>query len=201
MAQIAVDVVLIPSEEMTDTAIEANRKLSKKNPDKIVLDREKSLPHISLAMGCIDQRKIADIEIILRKIAEKLPIRFLNIVNIHTHTNITGEKVSVLQIENTDRLQSLHEQVMTSMKPYFSYDVTADMLLSDGTVGESTLQWIKNYPAESGYENFFPHITLGYGEIRLESLPARFNVSKIALCRLGNHCTCRKVLAAAELTA
>jgi len=87
------------------------------------------------------------------------------------------------------------------MKPYFSYDVTADMLLSDGTVGESTLQWIKNYPAESGYENFFPHITLGYGEIRLESLPARFNVSKIALCRLGNHCTCRKVLAAAELTA
>ena len=201
MAQIAVDVVLIPSEEITDTAIEANRKLSKKNPDKIVLDREKSLPHISLAMGCIDQRKIADIEIILRKIAEKLPIRFLNIVNIHTHTNITGEKVSVLQIENTDRLQSLHEQVMTSMKPYFSYDVTADMLLSDGTVGESTLQWIKNYPAESGYENFFPHITLGYGEIRLESLPARFNVSKIALCRLGNHCTCRKVLAAAELTA
>ena len=201
MAKIAVDVVLIPSEEMTDTAIEANRKLSKKNPDKIVLDREKSLPHISLAMGCIDQRKIADIEIILRKIAEKLPIRFLNIVNIHTHTNITGEKVSVLQIENTDRLQSLHEQVMTSMKPYFSYDVTADMLLSDGTVGESTLQWIKNYPAESGYENFFPHITLGYGEIRLESLPVRFNVSKIALCRLGNHCTCRKVLAAAELTA
>lgn len=201
MAQIAVDVVLIPSDRITNMAIEANRELLKKYPQKIILDREKCLPHISLAMGCIDRRKITEIEIILRKIAEDLSIRFLNIVNVHTHTNIAGEKVSVLQVEKTNRLQSLHEKVMTSMKPYFRYDVTADMLLSDGIVGESSLQWIKNYPAESGYGNFSPHITLGYGEIRLEIFPVRFNVSKIALCHLGNHCTCRKVLAAAELTA
>jgi 2'-5' RNA ligase len=201
MAQIAVDVVLIPSEEMTNTAIEANRELLKKNPEKIILDREKCLPHISLAMGCIDQKQNADIEKILQKIAEEFFICSLRIAGVHTHTNITGEKVSVLQIENTNRLQSLHERVMTSMKPYFSYDVTADMVLSDGTISKSTLLWIKNYPAESGYEKFFPHITLGYGEIELESLPARFNVSKIALCHLGNHCTCRKVLAVAELTA
>ena len=87
------------------------------------------------------------------------------------------------------------------MKPYFSYDVTEDMVLSDGEVGESTLLWIKNYPAQSSYEKFFPHITLGYGEILFENLPIDFTVTKIALCHLGNHCTCRKVLAAAELTA
>jgi 2'-5' RNA ligase len=201
MTQIAVDVVLMPSDRITNMAIEVNGELLKKNPDKIVLDRENSLPHISLAMGCIDRRKIVDIEIILREIAADSSVGYLNIVNVHTNTNIAGEKVSVLQIENTDRLHSLHEKVMTSMKPYFCYDVTADMLLSDGIAGESTLQWIKNYPTESGYENFSPHITIGYGEIKLESLPVRFNVSKIALCHLGNHCTCRKVLAAAELTA
>ena len=201
MAQIAVDVVLIPSDQITNMAIEANKELIQNNPDKIVLDREKCLPHISLAMGCIEQRNIAEIEIILQKIAADSPVGFLNIVNVHTHTNITGEKVSVLQIENTDLLQSLHEEVMTSMKPYFSHNVIADMLLNDGTVGESTLQWINNYPAESGYERFFPHITLGYGEIKLESLQVGFKVSKIALCHLGNHCTCRKVLAAAGLTA
>ncbi len=201
MVQIAVDIVLIPSDQVTNMAIEANRKLLEKNPDKIVLGRENCLPHISLAMGCIDQRKIPEIEIILQKTAEELSVGFLHIIDVHTHTNITGEKVSVLQIENTDQLQSLHEQIMTSMKPYFSYDVTADMLLSDGVVGESTLLWIKNYPAQSGYENFFPHITLGYGEIKIESLPVEFKVSKIALCHLGNHCTCRKVLVAAELRA
>jgi 2'-5' RNA ligase len=201
MAQIAVDVALIPSDEMTNTAIEANRKLLEKNPDKIILDREKSLPHISLAMGCINQKQIADIEKILRKIAEEFSPGFLRIVGVHTHINITGEKVSVLQIENTDRLQSLHERVMSSMKPYFSYDVTADMVLSDGNISKSTLLWIKNYPAESGHERFFPHITLGYGEIILENIPIDFTVAKIALCHLGNHCTCRKVLTSAKFTA
>lgn len=201
MAKLAVDVVLIPSDEMINIAVEANRKLLKQYPDKITLDREKCLPHISLAMGCIEQRQIADIELTLQKIVEEYYIGFLHIVDVHTHTNIAGEKVSALQIENTNQLQSLHEQVMTSMKPYFSYDVTADMVLSDETVDESTLLWIKNYQAESSYENFFPHITLGYGEIELENLPIDFMVSKIALCHLGNHCTCRKILAAAEITA
>jgi 2'-5' RNA ligase len=200
MGQIAVDIVLIPSDQMTNMAIEANRELLKNNPEKIILDREKCLPHISLAMGCIEQRRVNDIEIILQKNVADFSVGLLNIENVHTHTNITGEKVSVLQIENTSRLQRLHEKVMTSMKPYFSYDLTADMLLSDGIVGESTLQWIKKFPSESSYNNFFPHITLGYGEIKLEFLPVRFNVSKIALCHLGNHCTCRKVLAAAEFT-
>ena len=201
MTQIAADVILIPSEEMMNIAIESNRELLEQYPDKIVLDKKDCLPHISLAMGCIDQKNIADVDKILRKTAKKFSIRFLRIIDVHTHTNVTGEKVSVLQIENTDQLQSLHEQVMSSMKPYFSYDVTADMVLSDGIVSKSTLLWIKNYPVESSFKNFFPHITLGYGEIKLESLPISFVVPKIALCHLGNDCTCKKVLAAAELTA
>ena len=201
MAKIAVDVVLIPSEEMTDIAIQTNGELLKQYPNKIILDKEKCLPHISLAMGCIDQRQIFDIEIILQEIIQKYSIRLLHIIDVHTNTNASGEKVSVLQIENTDELKSLHEHVMTKMKQYFSYDVTAQMLLSDETASESTLLWIKNYPKESSYEKFFPHITLGYGQIELKSLPINFSVSKIAACHLGNHCTCRKVLVAAELTA
>jgi len=65
MAEIAVDVVLLPSEEMADKAIAANKELLKQCADKIVLDKENCLPHISLAMGCIDERDIADIEKIL----------------------------------------------------------------------------------------------------------------------------------------
>ncbi len=201
MTQIAVDVVLIPSEEIMNIAIQANRELLKQYPNKIILDRENCLPHISLAMGCINQRQTEDIEVIIQKITEEYSIGFLHIIDVHTNTNASGEKVSVLQIENTDQLQSLHEHVMITMKQYFSYDVTADMVLCDETVSESTLLWIKNYPIESSYEKFFPHITLGYGEIELESLPIKFNVSKIALCHMGNHCTCRKVLVKAELTA
>ncbi len=200
MAQIAVDVVLIPSEEMMEKAIKANRELLKQYPNKIILDKDYCLPHISLAMGCINQKHIPDIEIILRKITQNYCIEPLHVVGVHIETNSAGEKVSVLQIEKTKSLQSLHEQVIQKLAAFFSYEVTTDMIISDDAIGESTLSWIKNYPEKSSYENFFPHITLGYGQTEIRFLPTKFTVSKLALCHLGNHCTCRKVLAKAELT-
>ncbi|MFH1881745.1 MAG: hypothetical protein ABIL62_03415 [Planctomycetota bacterium] len=206
MAEIAVDVVLLPSEEMADKAIEANKELLKQCPDKIVLDKESCLPHISLAMGCINKRDIADIEKILQAIAKQSSLGQLSAIGIHTGTNSTGEQVSVLQIERTEALQLLHEEVMQRLAPYFNYDVTADMVLSPPMASESTLAWIKNYSEKSSFEKFSPHITIGYGEINNFSFPPqgvlwtiKFTASKLALCHLGNHCTCRRILASAEL--
>ena len=229
MAEIAVDAVLLPSDEMMDKAIEANRELLQQCigfhrqascgpqggvPDKIVLDKKNCLPHISLAMGCTDEKDIADIEKVLQAIAKQYSLKQLSVIDIHVGTNSAGEKVSVFRIERTKRLQLLHEEIMRRLAPYFSYDVTADMIFSrfrrkvscgprsgvpTPEVGESTLLWIKNYPEKSGFENFFPHITIGYGEIDNYSFPMKFTASKLALCHLGNHCTCRKILASVEL--
>ena len=225
MAEIAVDAVLLPSDEMMDKAIEANRELLQQCigfppvlarpsrdrqggvPGKIVLDKKNCLPHISLAMGCIDEEDIADIERVLQTIAKQYSLEQLSVIGIHVGTSSAGEKVSVFQIEKTEALQSLHEEVMQRLASYFSYDVTADMIFSSPEAGESTLLWIKNYPEKSSFENFFPHITIGYGEIDDYSfgsreagpLPMRFTASKLTLCHLGNHCTCRKILASAEL--
>lgn len=199
MAKIAVDVVLLPSEEIADKAIAANKELLKRNAAKIVLDREKCLPHISLAMGCIDERDIDTIDRILRVIAPQNPLDKLSVTGIHIETNRAGEKVSVLQIENTETLQCLHKEVMQKLSSYLSYDVEADMVCSS-EASESTLDWIKSYPEKSSFEKFFPHITIGYGELDNFSFPTKFSVSKLALCHLGNHCTCRKILASTNLT-
>jgi 2'-5' RNA ligase len=201
MPLIAVDVVLLPSEEMMDMVIYANKELLRQYPQKIVLDKLACLPHISLAMGCIHQKNVPEIEIILKNTAREHPIDFLSAVRVHVQKNSSGEIVSVLQIENTDLLQELHEHLMKKLSHFFSYDVRADMIFGDESVSKSTLLWIKNYPEKSSYSNFFPHITLGYGEIKITDLPIEFSVSKLALCHLGNHCTCRKVLAEADLTA
>ena len=199
MAKIAVDVVLLPSEEVTNQAIEANKGLFKQYADKIVLDKVNCLPHISLAMGCMDERDISGIEKILDSVAEKYNPGQLNVIGINTSTNSLGEKVSAFEVKKTERLLSLHKAVMQKMTPYFSYDVTAEMVLWPPKAGESTLLWIKNYPEKSAFENFFPHITIGYGQVDDFAFTAEFTASKLALCHLGNHCTCRKVLAAAEL--
>jgi hypothetical protein len=166
-------------------------------------------------MGCTDEKNIADIRKVLQTIAKgsrfagakQYSLEQLSVIDIHVETNSAGEKVSVLRIEKTEALQSLHEEVMRSLVPYLSYDVRADMVFSPPEAGESTVLWIKHYPEKASFENFFPHITIGYGELNdysfgsreAVSLPTKFTASKLALCHLGNHCTCRKILASAEL--
>ena len=81
-----------------------------------------------------------------------------------------------------------------SLRQFFSYDVTPDMLVPDEEIGISTLLWIKSYPEKSSFERFSPHITLGYGKLENYSFPRIIGVSQLAVCHLGNHCTCRKVL-------
>ena len=192
--RIAVDIVLLPVRKIMDEAIRANRELLIQNPGNIVLGKENCLPNVSLAMGCIDKNTIPDIEKIIVKLAEKYPLKSLNFINTHIEINSRGEKVTIALIEKTNILQSLHEEVMMSLRQFFSYDVTPDMLVPDEEIGISTLLWIKSYPEKSSFERFSPHITLGYGKLENYSFPRIIGVSQLAVCHLGNHCTCRKVL-------
>jgi 2'-5' RNA ligase len=198
MSKIAVDVVLLPDEAMTERAIEANKALVDEFGSEIVLDKENCLPHISLAMGVIAEPDVGKIEEILRIVAEELPIGELQVVGIHTSVNARGETVSVFEVKKARELQRLHEQVMMKMMRYFGYDVSEDMVRGE-EVAETTLAWIANYPDKASFENFFPHITIGYGEAKETGFPIAFGASRLALCHLGNHCTCRKVLASVEL--
>jgi 2'-5' RNA ligase len=199
MGRKAVDIVLLPTEAMTDIAIEANRRLARRCGEKIVLDRENCLPHISLAMGCLDESDLSAAAGILKDVTEELRLPELQVTGIRASTNSAGQIVSVLEVDNIRELQSLHEEIMGSFAPYLSSDVTRDMLHDPAEVAQSTLLWIKNYRVNSGFGSFFPHITIGYGELSGGTFPIRFTASRLALCHLGNHCTCRKVLAAVQI--
>jgi 2'-5' RNA ligase len=199
MSRIAVDVVLLPDDAMTDRAIEINAELVKRFGDKIELNKENCLPHISLAMGCLVETDIASVEKVLEEIAKETSLSDLKVVGIRASGNSKGQTVSVFEVGKTEELQSLHEEVMDKLAPYLSSDVTEDMIYGDQAVVGSTLLWIKNYREKVSFENFFPHITIGYGQIEDQVLPETFSVSKLALCHLGNHCTCRKVLVSIEI--
>lgn len=198
MTKKAVDVVLLPDEAATGKAIEANAELVEKFGRKIVLNKESCLPHISLAMGCINEEDIASADVILQSIAKKISLSDLRICGVKSSENSSGEKVSVLEVEKTVELQSLHKSVMEKLTPYLSFDVAADMIYGDEEVTETTLQWIKNYRDKSSFDNFSPHITIGYGELDSFSSMS-FAVSRLALCHLGNHCTCKEILISVEL--
>ncbi len=198
MGKKAVDVVLLPDESMTDRTIEANHLRLPQPEQKIVLNKHNCLPHISLAMGCVEHRDIETIGEILNQLARSYAPKRLRVVGVQCSTSFSGEPVSVFEIERTKQLQQLHETVMDKLEPYFSYDVTADMI-AGGLADESTLGWIRNYPTESSYSNFSPHITIGYGRLDQSDFPIDFSVAALALCHLGNHCTCAAILPSAGL--
>lgn len=191
--KIAIDVVLLPSVETADWVIGLNRRLLETTADKIVLNRIDCVPHISLAMGCIERKDIGAISEILEDIAGKLNKGELKFTNINIETNSAGQKISGLLIEKTEQLQLLHETVLEKLSPYFSYDVSEEMVLA-GKVNSTTLSWIRNYRHQSSFENFSPHVTIGYGEIEGCGFLSVFNVASLGLFHLGNHCTCRKIL-------
>lgn len=203
MGKKAVDIVLLPDEAMTDKAIKANAKLVRKYGAEIVLGKSNCLPHISLAMGCIEDSDIGAAGEILEKIAEQNPMGKLKVIGVQVTENAKGEKVSAFEVERISRLQAIHERVSQGLARYFSWDVIEDMICgsdevdsaSSPRVAETTLLWIKNYREKSSFEKFSPHITIGYGQAEALARPIEFRASQLALCHLGNHCTCRKVLA------
>jgi 2'-5' RNA ligase len=199
MAKIAVDVVLLPSAQMTGMAIEANKRLREHDEDRIILSEDGCLPHISLSMGCIDQKDVSAISDVLLAISRHHQSQRLTVTGAHIAQDHAGRSVSAFQVESTGDLQALHEAVMLRMAPFFGPEVTADAVLGPPAAEEPTLLWIRNYRDNSSFENFFPHITVGYGRLDEISGPVEFVASELALCRLGNCCTCRKILVSFRL--
>ncbi len=207
MGKKAVDIVLLPDEAMTDKAIKTNAELvrirqahhERKYYSEIVLDKSKCLPHISLAMGCIEDSDIGATGKVLAEIAEQNPMGKLKVIGVQVTENTKGEKVSAFKVERTSQLQAIHERVSQELSRYFSWDVTENMIYGNDAVAETTLLWIKNYREKSSFEKFSPHITIGYGQAEALARPIKFRASQLALCHLGNHCTCRKVLASVDV--
>jgi 2'-5' RNA ligase len=194
MGRIAVDVVLLPDKAMTNRAIELNRRLVTDSPPAIVLSAKDCRPHISLAMGGLEEADITAVQPRLEALAQETTVRALRIVDVVNSPNSRGGTTCLLEVEKADELQTLHERVMQEMRPWFTYDVT-EAMFHDDEVAPSTLDWVRTYPQQAGYEHFHPHITIGYGRVPTDlSLPISFTVARLALCHLGNHCTCRKIV-------
>ena len=189
MAKIAIDIVLLPPENVMDKAIEINSQFA---DDPINLNKENCLPHISLCMGVVEEKNLPKIKEIIDKTSKKFSKLFLTIDKI-------SDGCICFEIKNNENLQKLHEEIMTKLSSYLSYDATTEMCFSPPPVVEKTLFWINNYKDKLSSENFHPHITLGISKLDSQELNIDFVASKLAVCHLGNYCTCRKVIISSDL--
>ena len=192
MAKIAIDIVLIPPKNISDLAIELNKKTDQ---SKIKLGQNlgEAIPHISLAMGAIYINDLSKLELDIKSIIENH-----HALNLKLNGTRGGEiedegYIYGIEIEKTDELVSLHTEVMDILKKYYSSDFDEGSFADKGQGIKRAFKWVSNYTEHSAYGKFRPHITIGFGEAqKIEGL--EFVASTLAICQLGSYCTCKKVL-------
>ncbi|HOI57245.1 MULTISPECIES: hypothetical protein [unclassified Methanoculleus] len=199
---VAVDIVLLPPGPIMDMAISANRTLLAGNPDGgIRLDRENCLPHISVAMLPVRREDVPEIVTKVGRIAGQCSPMAMTVDAIAKRRGGTGETVSVLHILRPEILQLFHKTVMNAVAPYSAPPAVPENFL--GEVSGPSADCLRRFQKISAYERYSPHITLGFGDlpelIPGLDFPLRFEVTGGAVCHLGAHCTCRRVLAGFEL--
>lgn len=196
MKPLAVDIVLIPDVHLFDQVLAMNAELVRKHGSEIVLHWRACLPHISLAMGCVDQEDIPEIRQLLHSLWRRYPLRkFLHTKGLVYRTNAREETVSSIELLKDPGLQQFHEKVMEYVSPFMKHEAAPEMFVGEGPIAESSLAWVNSFRETSAYEYFWPHITLGYGKATPVKIRKGFHVDSLMLCQLGNHCTCQKVLA------
>lgn len=197
MGKVAIDVVILPSEQVMDASVLHNKKLAKNTKQEIILDKETCIPHISLSMGVIDEKNVKEINKALHDLASHFNPLSLKANKIKTKGATNTKSVSWLVIEKTDKLQSLHNLIMTKMSSFWSHGVKPSMFVkvNGQEINTTSMKWVENYVEQSAFERFEPHITLGFGKAGKLEKPLSFTATRLVLAHLGNNCTVRKVLA------
>jgi len=192
---IAIDIVLLPPEEIWEWAVDLSRDIREQNPESAILLDDTHLPHITLVQACVDNLDEV-VKAIKDSLANIRPLP-LNVDCAMVDENGTAG----LNIAITKELQQLHNDLMSSIEKFRgTVDSEAFYLDNDQTVSRGTLDWVKNFTQHAGYEKYVPHITLGEINSLPKVEPKKFIADRIAVCHLGNYCTCRKILKEWQLT-
>jgi len=187
----AFGVVLLPSPKVSILAMLLNARLKSR---KIVLEEGGQLPHISLAMGVVEENKLASMKAALTNASVALsPVGLSTEIKGFWKARISEEEAFVgLGITRTGRLGHLQRAVMDAISKFATHDAELPDLFGPHPA-PVTLTWVNGFREMSG-DAFSPHITLGVGEkTELEDrirFPFASTADTIALFHLGSLCTC-----------
>jgi hypothetical protein len=197
MSRYAIDVVILPPEPVMDLALSWNQQLRILGDQSINLNKSDTLPHVSLLMGCLAAGHLLDAAAAVQKVAGRLRTFPLSVTGLRVLAG--NHPVVSLDIVSSEELRGLQQSLIDALHPWITQDTRDIDLFDPPPADPSALTWINQFvPAQCG-ENFWPHITLGHGLTTWSQQPFTFPASRIAICHLGLHCTCRRILAEATL--
>jgi hypothetical protein len=194
MKRFAVNIAILPPDPVMDVALQWNQALCKIRPGNIVLSKTRYFPHISLAMGCLSSDTLEQAKGILQSIAKKHAVMELRTPRIKTSDTAYSDPVVAFDIEPCDALIALHVSVVSDFTSLLTQDATEADLDDPPPIAPDALDWINSYIPQYSHPHFWPHITVGFGVLPNPFNSFAFTASRLALCHLGNHCTCARIL-------
>lgn len=191
---LAVDVALLLPPAAHAVVARLNAQLTAP-PDGFRFDAG-HLPHVTLAQQFIPA---ADLPLVAAEIGAVLAAA--GAPRLAAERLSSSGLTTSLAITATQPLAALHTRIMDRLAPF---DVTAGgadaFVIDDEPPRARDVEWVTRFRTAAAYGSFEPHVTLGAGVLDAPAPALEFEATRVALCRLGRFCTCRRVLASWTLT-
>ena len=194
MTKIAIDIAIIPPEEIMDKIIAINKIEAERGNARGPLAKDDFYPHISLAVGTIKKEDFEKVKEMFVKTLKNQNSLNIKLTGTYYATKSDGSKSYALKIIKTEEIQKIHEKLMNNLLSYFSYDATSEELYKKKNEETKPPSHVNKYKKKSSFENFDPHLTLRCKEVELNEFTITFIASTIAICHVGTETTCRKIL-------
>lgn len=199
---IAIDVLLIPSQEMYSQALALNSVINQNNPETIKLD-ENHVPHITLLQCFIKESDLQKVKSALEDIYKTIAKDSLKAKSLF-YDEDKEESFAMVRIEKSAPLLEIHKKVIELVKPFIVKNGSEACFVQnpDGSsVSESTVEYVHEFVEKHSYENYDPHISLGVAQNTvLDSLAEnifkqiQFKAESLSVYQLGDHGTAQKLL-------
>lgn len=188
---VAIDVVLLPPEEVMERCREVNAYLWNRTQQGFLFD-ETHLPHISLVQQFTPSELLGEVFDAMHRVAVgRAPIEFRATHIRHTTIpdNIPFNGFDLAAPDSFFELQ----RVLIADLAQFATDGDARTFYTDPgePIRDGSILWVRNFRAKKDHH---PHISLGVGPEPAFTGPFAFTASRLAVCHLGNFNTCRRVL-------
>jgi hypothetical protein len=193
--KLAIDIAILPPDHITDLCIDIGKDC--KQDITVPLNKQDNLPHITLVMGVMDEDDLNRITNKSQTILDKFKPLHLSLVELNSvQTNL--DKLSYgFKVDRTQELVKLHQVIMDEFLDYLSKEKSNQEMfyIKDGEeFSNISMRWVDTLYRDKKPDDYFPHISLKCQSPMYNNLPVNFIADRIAVCQLGDHCTCRKIL-------
>jgi len=189
MRNIAIDVALLPPPEIEQLAMDLNASLIEGVDDPpIRLDKNPCLPHATVVMAGVEEGSVD-------AIAERLKVVVSELMPFRAEISQTyGEENDFcgLELVKSPEILEFHKRVAAIVQPLAQSGITNEMFITEELDG-FMVPYMENFFQESSFENYYPHITVGHGQLGSVD-PHTFVFDRVAICHLGMWGTCQKIL-------